>query len=156
MSYDTRKGFRIERKEIVTLWLPEFESGISGVRNQLPSRLNGHSQTNWAIEDWATKILNSTNPSLWWTTVKPTWCHSRKMVNEVTYLIGLIPWLLTTAKRKFQGIRRPVALTNFFQGRGQFQKRFFPFKKYVKCFRIGVITPPGDKEMIYIYRFKNG
>ena len=50
--------FRIERRLFVFLcWM--HDSTLGSLRNQLTSRLNAQSQTNWAIEDQA-KNLNST------------------------------------------------------------------------------------------------
>ena len=47
-----------------------------GLRHQIPSRLNAHWQTDWAIEDQAIKFeLDS--PSLWSASIQPTWPHSR-------------------------------------------------------------------------------
>ena len=47
-----------------------------GLRHQIPSRLNAHWQTDWAIEDQAIK-LELDSPSLWSASIQPTWTHSR-------------------------------------------------------------------------------
>ena len=53
--------FRIERRRVVFLcWMQN--SKLGSLRHQFASRLNAHSQTDWAIEDQA-KNLNSTGRS---------------------------------------------------------------------------------------------
>ena len=52
------------------------DSNLDISRHLFASRLNAHSQTDWAIEDQAKKLeLNSL--SLWWVSIQPTWlqCH---------------------------------------------------------------------------------
>ena len=50
--------FRIERRQVVFLcWMQD--SKLGSLRHQFDSKLNAHSQTDWAIEDQA-KNLNST------------------------------------------------------------------------------------------------
>ena len=47
-----------------------------GLRHQIPSRLNAHWQTDWAIEDQAIK-LELDSLFLWLASIQPTWPHSR-------------------------------------------------------------------------------
>ena len=47
-----------------------------GLRHQIPSRLNAHWQTDWAIEDQAIK-LELDSSSLWSAAIQPTWPQSR-------------------------------------------------------------------------------
>ena len=64
---------RIERRQVVFFcWMQD--SNLGSLRHLIASRLNAHSQTDWAIEDQAKKLeLNS--PSLWWVSIHPTWLH---------------------------------------------------------------------------------
>ena len=50
--------FRIARRQVVFLcWMQD--SKLGSLRHQIASRLNAHSQTDWAIEDQTKKSLNS-------------------------------------------------------------------------------------------------
>ena len=65
--------FRIERRQIVFLcWMQNSNPG--GLWNPIVSRLNACWQTDWAIEDQASK-LTLDSPSLWSASIKPTWPH---------------------------------------------------------------------------------
>ena len=50
------------------------DSNLGSLRHQIASRLNAHTQTDWAIERIKQKLeLNI--PSLWWLSFQPTWRH---------------------------------------------------------------------------------
>ena len=67
------------------------------------------------LQTIAKKILNSTHPPSWWTTVQPTWCHCGKSAEGgLTCLACSIPFLLITWQCKFQGIRKPHGSDYFF------------------------------------------
>ena len=65
----------IERRQVVFLWWMQ-DSNLGSLRHLIASRLNAHSQTDWAIEDQA-KNLELNSPSLWWVSIQPTWLHCR-------------------------------------------------------------------------------
>ena len=66
---------RIYRRQVVSLCWKQ-DSNLEVSRHLIASRLNAHSQTDWAIEDQANKLeLNS--PSLWLVRIRPTWLHCR-------------------------------------------------------------------------------
>ena len=48
--------FRIERRQVVFCWIQD--SKLGSLRHQIASRLNAHSQTDWAIEDQAKTFTN--------------------------------------------------------------------------------------------------
>ena len=65
----------IERRHVVCLcWVQD--SKLGGLRHQIASRLNAHSQTDWAI--WgSSKNLDINSRYLWWVSIQPTWRHCR-------------------------------------------------------------------------------
>ena len=63
-----------ESKGDEVAFLCRMHSNLEVSRHLFASRLNTHSQTDWAIEDQA-KNLNST--VRWWVSIQPTWLHCR-------------------------------------------------------------------------------
>ena len=58
-ALEQASDFRIERRQVVFLYWVQ-DSKLASLRHQITSRLNAHSQTDWAIEDLEKKNLNST------------------------------------------------------------------------------------------------
>ena len=68
VNFDTLtqvSDFRIERWRVVFLcWMQD--SKLGSLRHQIASRLNAHSQTDWAIQDQARNLNSTTHPYEEW------------------------------------------------------------------------------------------